>query len=37
MGGKYNLPERKIYFLICRGDDHLSAGYCNGTAWLNDH
>jgi len=37
MGGTYNLPERKIYLLICRGDDHMTAGYCDGDAWVNDH
>ncbi|GAB3826986.1 hypothetical protein [Kribbella italica] len=37
MGGKYNLPEHNIHFLICRGDDQLHAGYCNGATWHNDN
>jgi len=37
MGGKYNLPEHKIGFLVCRGKSAATAGYCDGTVWVNDH
>ena len=36
-GGVYNLPERKISFLICVGKTQEGSGYCDGASWVNDH
>jgi hypothetical protein len=37
MGGKYNLPEKKLGFLICVGTSEATAAYCDSAYWVNDH